>query len=117
MSYKKSALNKKYNQGGVSDLRQKLYIIIFEADTPAGKLFDVTLIVSIILSVIAVMLDSVSSINEAYGNVLYAIEWFFTVLFTIEYILRLYCIGRPLRYAGSFFGIVDIAVVSCKSSA
>ena len=106
-----SKVNKKNNQSGDSNLRQKLYIIIFKADTPAGKLFDVTLIINIILSVIAVMLDSVSSINEAYGNLLYVIEWFFTVLFTIEYGLRLYCIGKPVRYARSFLGIVDIMAI------
>jgi len=104
-------LNKKNYQAGDSSLRRRLYIIIFEADTPAGKLFDVILIISIILSVIAVMLDSVSSINEAYGNLLYAIEWLFTILFTLEYLLRLYCIGKPVRYAGSFFGIVDIMAI------
>jgi voltage-gated potassium channel len=91
--------------------RNKLYTIIFEADTKAGKQFDVLLIVCIILSVIAVMLDSVSTINDAYGDVLYVVEWLFTVLFTIEYILRLMCIGKPLRYAASFFGIIDLFAI------
>jgi voltage-gated potassium channel len=88
-----------------------LYHIIFEAETPAGKWFDVVLIASIIVSVIVVMLDSVSDVNRVYGNALYIIEWFFTILFTIEYVLRLLCIGRPLLYATSFFGIVDLIAV------
>jgi len=104
-------LNNKNYQGGNSSLQQRLYIIIFEADTPAGKLFDVSLIISIILSVIAVMLDSVLSINRMYGNLLYVVEWFFTIIFTVEYLLRLYCIGKPSHYARSFFGIVDIMAI------
>ena len=104
-------MNNKNNQEQVSSLRQKLYIIIFEADTPAGKLFDVSLIISIILSVIAVMLDSVSSINKDYGGFLYVVEWFFTLMFTVEYLLRLYCVRRPVRYARSFFGVVDIMAI------
>ncbi|MBI1925738.1 ion transporter [Candidatus Poribacteria bacterium] len=82
--------------------------IIFEADTPAGKLFDIILILSIVLSVIAVMLDSVSAIRKVHGDFLYSVEWFFTILFTIEYVLRLLCIGQPIRYATSFFGVVDV---------
>jgi len=91
--------------------RARLQEIIFEADTPGGKLFDVLLILSIIISVILVMLDSVSSIQQSYGRLLYFGEWFFTILFTIEYILRLYSIGRPLSYATSFFGSVDLLAI------
>jgi voltage-gated potassium channel len=91
--------------------RDTLYIIIFGSDTPAGKWFDVILIISIILSVIAVMLDSVGPVNEAYGDILYIIEWFFTLLFTGEYVLRLLCIGKPAHYARSFFGIVDLIAI------
>ncbi|MEQ9618608.1 MAG: ion transporter [Deltaproteobacteria bacterium] len=91
--------------------RERVHEIIFEADTPLGKLFDVVLIVSIIASVIAVMLDSVGSISARYGNVLYSLEWFFTILFTIEYVLRLVTVRRPLKYATSFFGIVDLLTV------
>jgi voltage-gated potassium channel len=94
-----------------NQLRVKLHEIIFEADTLAGKVFDVLLIVLILASVVMVMLDSVSSIRQAYGRVLYLSEWVFTLLFTIEYILRLYCVGRPLAYAGSFFGVVDLMAV------
>jgi voltage-gated potassium channel len=95
----------------VPDLRARLHEIIFEADTPAGKLFDVVLIISIVLSVLIVMLDSVGPINTSYGQLLYFGEWFFTVLFTIEYFLRLYSVGRPLSYATSFFGIVDLLAI------
>lgn len=93
------------------DWREKVHEIIFEADTPLGKLFDVVLIVSIIVSVIAVMLDSVDSIKIRYGDVLYTLEWFFTILFSIEYVMRLLTVRRPLKYALSFFGIVDLLAV------
>ena len=93
---------------GLGNWRLKWHEVIFEADTPAGKLFDVLVIVSIILSVVAVMLDSVVSIRARIGNLLDVIEWFFTILFTIEYIARLISVGRPMLYAVSFFGIVDL---------
>jgi voltage-gated potassium channel len=88
--------------------QRELRRIIFEADTPAGKAFDVVLLASIALSVLVVILESVASIRDAYGPLLLGIEWFFTILFTIEYILRLIAVRRPLRYARSFFGIVDV---------
>ena len=91
--------------------RLRVHEIIFEADTPAGKLFDVLLIGSILISVIAVMLDSIADIRMGYAGQLYAIEWFFTLLFTIEYILRLSCVGKPLKYATSFFGVVDLLAI------
>jgi len=91
--------------------RNKLHEIIFEADTPLGKLFDVFLIISIIASVIVVMLDSVESIGGSYGRLFYVLEWFFTIIFTIEYILRLITVGRPVKYATSFFGVVDLMTV------
>ncbi|MFK5926588.1 MAG: ion transporter [Desulfuromusa sp.] len=89
-------------------LRHRLHEIIFEADTPAGKLFDVILILSIIISVIVVMLDSVADLNFQYGQWFLFLEWFFTLIFTVEYVLRLSCIGRPSKYARSFYGIVDL---------
>ena len=92
--------------------RSKLYEIIFEADTPTGKLFDILLIFAILISVTAVMLDSVKEINENYGGTLYLIEWIFTILFTLEYLLRLACARQPHRYAGSFFGIVDLLAIA-----
>lgn len=88
--------------------RGKLYQIIFEADTPAGRWFDILLIISILLSVTVVMLDSVHTIRSGYDGTLYALEWFFTLLFTAEYLLRLLCHGRPRHYAVSFFGVVDL---------
>jgi voltage-gated potassium channel len=88
--------------------RNRLHEVIFEADTPAGKLFDVVLILSIIISVIIVMLDSVASLQIKYGQLFLLLEWIFTLLFTVEYLLRLSCIGRPLKYAGSFYGVVDL---------
>lgn len=91
--------------------RDRLFEIIFEADTPAGKWFDLVLIVVILLSVLTVMLDSVASIRTDHGSWLLALEWFFTILFSIEYILRLLCVGKPLRYAVSFFGLVDLMAI------
>lgn len=86
----------------------RLHEIIFEADTRAGKWFDVILILSILFSVLVVMLDSVTVFNQAYGVFLSASEWGFTILFTIEYLLRLFCAKKPVRYATSFLGIVDL---------
>ncbi len=91
--------------------RSKVHEVIFEADTPAGKLFDLLLIVCIMVSVILVMLDSVNSIRDKWGDVLYLCEWFFTLLFTIEYILRLISVRRSISYATSFFGIVDLMAI------
>lgn len=91
--------------------RRSLYIIIYGADTPLGRSFDIILILSIIASVGTVMLDSVASLREAYGEELYIAEWFFTSIFTVEYILRLSCTTAPRRYALSFFGIVDLLAI------
>ena len=88
--------------------KDKLYEIIFESDTPAGKRFDLLLIIGILLSVIIVLLDSVQFYNNKYGNILYLMEWIFTIFFTIEYFLRIYCIKRPALYITSFFGIIDL---------
>ena len=91
--------------------RARLHEIIFEADTPAGKAFDVALLLLIVLSVVAVMLESVVSVREQFGPALRAVEWFVTALFSIEYLLRLVCVGKPWRYARSFFGIVDLLAI------
>jgi voltage-gated potassium channel len=91
--------------------RARLHEVIYETDTPAGRFFDASLIAAIVLSVILVMLDSVSWINEDYGRALYSAEWFFTIFFTIEYALRLACVARPAKYATSFFGIVDLMAI------
>ncbi len=91
--------------------RNRLHEIIFEADTPAGKAFDVALICAILLSIVVIMLESVTQYRERYGPALHVIEWGFTILFSIEYLLRLLAVGRPWRYALSFFGIVDLLAV------
>lgn len=88
--------------------RLRTHEIIFEAETPAGKTFDVMLIGLILLSVVVVMMESIASMRENFGEVLRLGEWAFTVLFTIEYILRLICVGRPVLYARSFYGLVDL---------
>ncbi|MDT8398637.1 MAG: ion transporter [Pseudomonadales bacterium] len=91
-----------------SSLKTRLNRIIFGYDTRAGRLFDLVLIHAITISVLAVLLDSVSSINEQYHDFLYALEWGFTVLFTLEYGLRLYSSQKPGAYARSFYGLVDL---------
>ena len=96
---------------GLRPWQRRLHDVIFEAETPAGKLFDIVLLVAIVASVLAVILESVPSIASRYGTVLYAIEWGFTLLFTVEYALRLLCVARPRRYALSFYGIVDLLAI------
>ena len=91
-----------------SEFRNKLHTIIFEADTPLGKWFDVGLLLSILASVVVVCLESVASIRAEYGAELRAVEWYLTIAFTVEYVLRLYCVDNPWRYARSFYGIVDL---------
>ena len=94
-----------------SPFRSRLHEIIFEADTPAGKAFDVALLWAILISVLTVLLESVAAYRVAYGPWLRAVEWLFTLLFTLEYVLRLYSVQRPARYARSFFGIGDLAAI------
>jgi len=89
----------------------KLQTIIFEADTKAGKRFDVLLLWAILFSVGLVMAESVKSLNAEYGDIFDIIEWVFTILFTIEFILRLICVGKPLKYVFSFYGIIDLVSV------
>ena len=88
--------------------RLRLYTIIFEADTRAGRLFDMTLIVVILLSIAVVVADSVPTLHERWRQQFTWAEWCFTALFTLEYLARLACTRRPLRYATSFFGVVDL---------
>ena len=89
-------------------IRQKIHTIIFEADTPVGKLFDVVLMIAIIISVLLVMLESIESYHNRFGNLFYYLEFFFTILFTIEYALRIYSVYQPKKYITSFFGIIDL---------
>lgn len=91
--------------------RQRLYEVIFGIDTRAGRLFDILLLWSILLSVFAVMLESVPSIRADYPVALRIVEWVFTILFTIEYILRISVVRRPMRYALSFYGLVDLLAI------
>ena len=91
-------------------LRHRLHEIIFEADTPAGKLFDVILILSIVISVIVVMLDSVADLNVQYGQLFVFLEWFFTIIFTAEYVLRLSCmpeVSTGLSTCYQFFPLMS----------
>lgn len=97
--------------GSGNGLKHQIYTVIFGSDTPAGKFFDEALIVTIMMSVIVVMFDSVNTIKASHGDTLYLLEWVFTILFTIEYFLRLLSIGRPVKYATSFFGIVDLLAI------
>lgn len=91
-----------------ASIKERTYEIIFEADTPMGKLFDVVLLVAILLSVLAVLLETVSSIRDEYESVLNVFEWAFTILFSIEYLLRIWVVGKPWKYIFSFMGIVDL---------
>lgn len=92
-------------------MKEKLYHIIFESDTPSGKAFDVALLIAILLSILTVTLESVSWIVADYGKVIKAAEWFFTVIFTVEYVLRIYCAPHRLRYVRSFYGIIDFVSI------
>lgn len=92
-------------------LRARVHDIMFQHDSPAERAFDGTLVVTIVLSVVVVMLDSVAEINARYGHVLLVAEWCFTVLFTVEYLLRLWVSERPLTYARSFYGIIDLCAL------
>ena len=96
------------NETAATPLKDRIRVIIFEAHTPAGKAFDVGLIVCILLSVLAVLLDSVAALHDAYGAYFLAVEWFFTIIFTLEYAARLWCIQDTARYARSFYGLVDL---------
>jgi len=95
-----------YNDGEtLSPWRESLNTVIFGSETPMGKAFDVVLSISIVLSVIVIMLDSVEAIQNRYAQALYIIEWLFTLLFTLEYGLRLISVRRPWLYFKSFFGL------------
>lgn len=96
---------------GFNPLKERIHEIIFEADTNEGKWFDIILMAIIIASVIVVMLESVASIAQDYKMVISVLEWAFTIFFTIEYSLRLYCVYSPKKYALSFFGIIDLLAI------
>lgn len=94
--------------GGV---RARFYDIIFESDTEAGRRFDIILVCAILLSIFVVVLDSVPQIGSEHDGLMYSLEWMFTGLFTLEYLARLWCVRRPLRYATGFYGMVDLLSV------
>ena len=91
--------------------RRRWFTIIFEASTPEGRRFNIALMTLVLISVAVVMLETVDSVAIRYGTLFTALEWLLTLVFTVEYIARLLCVQRPLRYARSFFGLVDLASV------
>jgi len=94
-----------------NQLRDRIHEIIFEADTPLGRKFDITIMILIVASVLVVMLESVQSLQDEYGQLFKIIEWGFTIIFTIEYALRLYSVRYTWRYAASFYGVVDLLAI------
>lgn len=96
----------------IETLRHTLYQVIYQAHTPAGRGFDIALILCILASVLTIVLDSVSDISQQYGEQLFLAEWIFTLLFTVEYILRILCIHRPIKYITSFYGFIDLLAIA-----
>lgn len=94
-----------------SEFKEYLHEVIFEADTPAGRNFDIILLIMIVLSVLVVMLETVKGISADKVHLFVTLEWIFTIFFTIEYLLRLYCTRKPMRYATSFFGVIDLLAI------
>ncbi len=101
-------MSKKKTLTSLERLRRRLHTIIFEVDTPEGRAFDVGLLVAIVISLIVVILESVPSLDQRYGMWFFRVEWVLTILFTIEYLLRLYSVRSPWLYARSFYGVVDL---------
>lgn len=94
-----------------SPLRERIHQIVFESDTPEGKLFDVVLLVMIFGSIVLLMLETVASLQAKWSNTFNALDWVVTIFFTIEYLVRLYCVYKPMKYATSFYGVIDIASI------
>ena len=92
----------------LSDIKKKLYEIIFESDTTAGRVYNIVLLLCIVASVIIVTLESVPAVQAHFSNWLFILEWFFTIIFTLEYFARLWIVTNKRRYALSFFGIIDL---------
>lgn len=101
----------KENNKGLHNWQVQLHELIYESEKPAGKAFDIALLGCILISIVVVMLDSVGWLHDRYGNLFYILEWTFTGIFTIEYILRLICIRRPWRYVLSFLGVIDLLAI------
>ena len=91
-----------------SDFREKLHEIIFEAETPEGKRFDVVLLIAIVVNVFILLLESIPGQSEEMIRFYHVVEWIFTVFFTVEYLLRIYCVYRPVKFVTGFFGIIDL---------
>jgi len=98
-------------EAGRDRLRKQLHTVIFESDTPAGKAFDLTLLAAILLSVLVVILESVNVLRIHFGYWFRLIEWVFTILFTIEYALRIYAVRKPWQYVRSFYGVIDLLAI------
>ena len=99
------------NTKGLRKWQLRLHEVIYESETTAGKVFDIALLICILISIMVVMLDSVSRLHAIYGELFYKVEWFFTIIFTIEYILRLISIRKPARYVFSALGIIDLLAI------
>jgi len=89
-------------------MKKRLYEIIFEADTPAGKLFDLTLLAAILVSILVVILDSVAHFHKKFATLFFVLEWTVTVLFSIEYIARIWVVNKPWKYIFSVYGLIDL---------
>lgn len=92
-------------------LKENIYEIIFEADTRAGKVFDIALLIIILMSVVLVMLESVPGIRQSHGKLLTILEWGITLIFTVEYFVRIAVVGKPRKYIFSFYGIIDLLAI------
>jgi len=102
---------RKKNNERFHPMRERMFEIIFEADTRKGKNFDVILLIMIIASVAVVMLETVPTLQTKYGYLFKVLEWIFTIFFTVEYILRIYCVYKPWKYISSFYGIIDLLAI------
>jgi voltage-gated potassium channel len=100
-----------YEADHTANWRKKLFTIIFEADTRAGKIFDICLLVLIIFSVCLVLLQSIPAVHAEYRELMNNLEWAITIIFTVEYTLRLLAVRTPLKYAGSFYGVIDLLAI------
>jgi voltage-gated potassium channel len=96
------------NQKDNDKLRKKIYSVIFESDTPSGRLFDLILLCIIVLSIVSVVAESVTDLKGKYHHLIRSVEWTCTIFFTIEYFLRIYAIDKPRKYIFSFYGLIDL---------
>jgi voltage-gated potassium channel len=94
-----------------STWRDRLYVVVFQSDTTAGRRFDKALLLIILTSLLVVVIDSIESVHRQYADLFAMIEWGITIVFALEYLLRLYCSPKPLRYAFSFYGLIDLLAI------